>query len=49
MILCIGVPVIIGKKGVQNYKLDLSENEMEDLKTSARSVKSTNLIIDNLI
>ena len=47
--ICIGVPAIIGSKGVHEIiKLDLSENEMEDLKTSARSVRSTNLLLDGI-
>ena len=47
--ICIGVPVIIGSKGVHEIiNLDLSENEMEDLKTSARSVRSTNLLLDGI-
>ena len=47
--ICIGVPAIIGSKGVHEIiNLDLSENEMEDLKTSARSVRSTNLLLDSI-
>ena len=47
--ICIGVPTIIGSKGVHEIiTLDLSENEMEDLKTSARSVRSTNLLLDGI-
>lgn len=47
--ICIGVPAIIGSNGVHEIiKLDLSENETEDLKTSARSVKSTNLLLDSI-
>ena len=47
--ICIGVPAIIGSKGVHEIiNLDLSENEMEDLKTSARSVRSTNLLLDGI-
>ena len=46
--ICIGVPAIIGSSGVHEIiKLDLTENEMEDLKTSSRSVKSTNLLLDS--
>ena len=47
--ICIGVPTIIGSSGVHEIiKLDLTENEMEDLKTSSRSVKSTNLLLDSI-
>ena len=47
--ICIGVPAIIGSNGVHEIiNLDLSENEMEDLKTSARSVRSTNLLLDGI-
>ena len=47
--ICIGVPTIIGSNGVHEIiNLDLSENEMEDLKTSARSVRSTNLLLDGI-
>ena len=47
--ICIGVPAIIGSKGIHEIiNLDLSENEMEDLKTSARSVRSTNLLLDGI-
>ena len=47
--ICIGVPAIIGSKGVHEIiNLDLSENEMEDLKTSARGVRSTNLLLDGI-
>ena len=47
--ICIGVPAIIGSNGVHEIiKLDLSENETEDLKTSAKSVKSTNLLLDSI-
>lgn len=47
--ICIGVPAIIGSNGVHEIiKLDLSENETEDLKTSAISVKSTNLLLESI-
>ena len=47
--ICIGVPVIIGSNGVHEIiTLDLSENEMEDLKNSAKSVRSTNLLLDSI-
>jgi len=47
--ICIGVPAIIGNDGVHEIiELDLSEKEMEQLKTSASSVKSTNLLLENI-
>jgi len=47
--ICIGVPVIIGSNGVHEIiNLDLSENEMEELKTSARNVRSTNLLLGGI-
>ena len=47
--ICIGVPTIIGSNGVHEIiTLDLSENEMEDLKNSAKSVRSTNLLLDSI-
>ncbi len=47
--ICIGVPAIIGNDGVHEIiELDLSEKEMEQLKTSASSVKSTNLLLESI-
>ena len=47
--ICIGVPAIIGNDGVHEIiELDLSEKEMEQLKTSASSVKSTNLLLKSI-
>ena len=47
--ICIGVPTIIGSNGVHEIiTLDLSENEMEDLKNSVKSVRSTNLLLDSI-
>lgn len=47
--ICIGVPAIIGNDGIHEIiELDLSEKEMEQLKTSASSVKSTNLLLDSI-
>tara|TARA_B100001564_G_scaffold324611_1_gene305523 strand:- start:6006 stop:6941 length:936 start_codon:yes stop_codon:yes gene_type:complete len=47
--ICIGVPAIIGNDGVHEIiELDLSEKEMEQLKTSASSVRSTNLLLKSI-
>lgn len=47
--ICIGVPAIIGNDGIHEIiELDLSEKEMEQLKTSASSVKSTNLLLESI-
>ena len=47
--ICIGVPAIIGNDGVHEIiELDLSEKEIEQLKTSAISVKSTNLLLESI-
>jgi malate dehydrogenase len=47
--ICIGVPAIIGNDGVHEIiELDLSEKEIEQLKTSASSVKSTNLLLESI-
>ena len=46
--ICIGVPVILGKNGIEKIvELDLSERELSDLKSSAEAVtKTNNLLID---
>ena len=47
--ICIGVPAIIGNNGIHEIiELDLSEKELEKLKTSASSVKSTNLLLESI-
>jgi len=41
--LCIGVPVILGRNGIEEIvELDLNDSEMEKLKESAEGVKDTN-------
>ena len=41
--ICIGVPVILGKTGVENIiELDLNEAESAKLKSSAEAVRETN-------
>ena len=45
--LCIGVPVILGKNGIEKIvELDLSDSEMEKLHESAEGVKSTNRLLE---
>ena len=45
--LCIGVPVILGKNGIEKIvELDLDDSEHEHLKQSAESVKKTNSLLD---
>ena len=45
--LCIGVPVILGKNGIEKIiELELDDNEYEHLKQSAESVKKTNSLLD---
>jgi malate dehydrogenase len=46
--ICIGVPVILGKNGIEKIiELDLSEREFSDLKSSAEAVtKTNNLLVD---
>jgi malate dehydrogenase len=48
--LCLGVPVIIGKSGVEEIiEINLNEIEKEKLQKSANSVKNMNSSLDNLI
>ena len=48
--LCLGVPVIIGKNGVEEIiEINLDEIEKEKLQKSATSVKNMNSSLDNLI
>ena len=48
--LCIGVPVIIGKKGFERVvNVDINKNEMEMFENSVKAVKQTNLALDGLI
>ena len=45
--LCIGVPVILGKNGIEKIvELELNDSEYEHLKQSAESVKKTNSLLD---
>ena len=45
--LCIGVPVILGKNGIEKIiELELDDSEYEHLKQSAESVKQTNNLLD---
>ena len=45
--LCIGVPVILGKNGIEKIiELELNDSEYDHLKQSAESVKKTNKLLD---
>ena len=45
--LCIGVPVILGKNGIEEIiEIDLDPSDMEHLKESAEGVRKTNNILD---
>ncbi|MBE37696.1 MAG: malate dehydrogenase [Flavobacteriales bacterium] len=47
--LTIGVPVVLGKNGVENIvEIDLTEDEISQLKESADGVKKTNLILSEM-
>ena len=47
--LCIGVPVILGKNGVERIvDIPLNDEEMNQLKTSADGVKATNSLLNSL-
>ena len=47
--LCIGVPVILGKNGIERIvEIDLDDTEINQLKQSANSVKATNLLLADL-
>ena len=47
--LCIGVPVILGRKGVEEIvDVNLSDHELNLLKTSAEGVKTTNELLDSI-
>ena len=44
--LCIGVPVVLGKNGIEKIvEIDLSDGEKEKLGESARGVKATNSLL----
>ena len=47
--LCIGVPVVLGKNGIESIvEIDLNENEKNALKESADGVVKTNNLLTNL-
>ena len=47
--LCIGVPVILGRNGIESIvEIDLNESELNQLKDSAGGVNKTNLLLNNL-
>ena len=47
--LCIGVPVILGKNGIEKIvEIALSNEELEQLKASADGVKTTNKLLNDL-
>ena len=47
--LCIGVPVILGKNGIERIvEISLNDNELNQLKNSADGVKATNSLLNTL-
>ena len=47
--LCIGVPVILGKDGIENIvEINLDEVELNQLRTSSAGVKATNSLLNDL-
>ena len=47
--LCIGVPVILGKNGIESIvEIDLDEAELSQLRASAEGVKATNTLLNDL-
>ena len=47
--LCIGVPVILGRNGIESIvEIDLDEVELTQLQTSAEGVKATNTLLNDL-
>ena len=47
--LCIGVPVILGKNGIESIvEIELDADELSQLKTSAEGVKATNTLLNDL-
>ena len=47
--LCIGVPVIIGKNGIEKIvEINLDDEEKEKLIESALGVKATNNLLNNI-
>ncbi len=47
--LCVGVPVILGKNGIEGIvEINLDEDELSKLRRSAEGVKSTNALLSEL-
>ncbi len=47
--LCIGVPVILGKNGIEKIvEIDLNNDELDKLRVSADGVKATNNLLVGL-
>ena len=47
--LCIGVPVILGKNGIESIvEIELNESELTKLRASAEGVVKTNLLLNNI-
>ena len=47
--LCIGVPVILGKDGIEKIiEIDLNKTELNKLRISANGVIATNTLLNNL-
>ena len=47
--LCIGVPVVLGKNGIEKIEeINLNEHELGKLMLSAEGVQVTNSLLDNL-
>ena len=47
--LCIGVPVLLGKNGIEKIvEIDLDDAEKEKLTTSAEGVKKTNSLLTEI-
>ena len=47
--LCIGVPVVVGRNGVESIvQIDLNENEKHALQESANAVNQTNTLLEDL-
>jgi malate dehydrogenase len=48
--ICIGVPCIIGKNGIEEIvSLDLSEAENDKLQNSAEAVRNTNGLLEEVL
>ena len=47
--LCIGVPVILGKNGIEKIvEIKLDDPELSQLQVSAEGVKATNVLLEDL-